>query len=386
MASEPLTEARLEDQLDDLLDAVLSSRRTAGRLAQAIAPLPREQQDFILHWVAVIARTNSEMAYQFAAAAPRALAALDLPSAEAWIIQAMDAYDREGLYRGSQVFKSIEEFAALARAGSSAVTFEQAAQVLQLFVCALSGRRVRLDTAAHPYTDTATLYLPPRIALAAAREDNFLLYKAMTTLLWAQGRYGTFNVDLQTVCDSYADRERALELLNFLETVRLDAQIARVLPGLAREMASLRGHDEPDARCARLRDASATVNDSIALLAVLYPDFTLPRYAYMATLQPGHATAVRRARLAREKSELRSVLSEMLKKRDGRPPEPGSPADRFAIERRNERSPDGSMQYAFRLDGAAVAPPANVSQLIDSILQDLGDIPDDYLVAAGDGA
>jgi nitric oxide reductase NorD protein len=32
-----------------------------------------------------------------------------------------------------------------------------------------------------------------------------------------------------------------------------------------------------------------------------------------------------------------------------------------------------------------VAPPENVTQLIDSILQDLGDIPDDYLHAAGDG-
>ena len=162
VANEPLTVPALEDRLDDLLDAVLSSRRTATRLAEAIAPLPRDQQDFVLHWVAVIARTNSEMAYQFAAAAPQALATLDLSVAEAWIIQAVDTYDREGLYRGSQVFKNAAEFATLARGSASAVTFEEVAQVLQLFICGLSGRRLRLDTAPHGYTDTETIFLPPR--------------------------------------------------------------------------------------------------------------------------------------------------------------------------------------------------------------------------------
>jgi len=79
MPNEPLTAPALEDRLDDLLDAVLSSRRTATRLAEGIAPLPRDQQDFVLHWVAVIARTNPEMAYQFAAAAPQVVQAALAP-------------------------------------------------------------------------------------------------------------------------------------------------------------------------------------------------------------------------------------------------------------------------------------------------------------------
>ena len=72
-ASEPRTAFELEAALDELLDAVLSSRRTATHLAQEIAALPRAEQDFVLHWVSVIARTNAEMAFQFAAAAPHAL-------------------------------------------------------------------------------------------------------------------------------------------------------------------------------------------------------------------------------------------------------------------------------------------------------------------------
>ncbi len=388
IAGEPLAKAALEDRLDELLDAVLSSRRTANRLAEGVARLPRDQQDFVLHWVAVIARTNSEMAYQFAAAAPQALATLDAAAAEAWIIEAMDTYDREGLYRGSHVFKNANDIATRARAGFAALSFEEVAQILQLFICGLSGRRMRLDTAAHPYTDTETLYLPARIALAAVKGDNFLSYKAMATLLWAQGRYGTFNADPQTVCERYPDPQRALGILNFLETVRLEARIRDTLPGLARAMAALRGpHAKLDERLEPLQSVTANADDSIALLARLYGDYMPPHYPYMATLQPAQAAAVRRARLAREKEALRSALAGMLDEKNGEPGDKSRlQADRFSVDIDAQPGPDGSMGYHFKLDGEPVAPPENVSQLLDSILQDLGDIPDDYLVPAGDGA
>ena len=94
--SEPLSARELEERLDEALDAVLSSRRTAHPLALRLAPLERERQDFTLHWVGVIARTSSEMAYQFAALAPDALRSFDPATAEAWIIHAMDTFDREG--------------------------------------------------------------------------------------------------------------------------------------------------------------------------------------------------------------------------------------------------------------------------------------------------
>lgn len=388
VAVEPLDRAALEDRLDELLDAVLSSRRTATGLAEALARLPRDRQDFALHWVAVIARTNPEMAYQFAAAAPGALGTLDLPAAEAWIICAMDTYDREGLYRGSQAFKNTEEFAAPSRGVGSAVVFGDVAPVLQLFVCGLSGRRMRLDTAPLPYTDTETIYLPARIALAATSEDNFLIYKTMTGLLWAQSRYGTFGVDLRAACSAYRDPERALEILNFLETVRLEALIARALPGLARAMQRVRGRPpESNPELESLRRSTAAACDSIALLARFYDDFSVPRYPYMATLQPGQAAAARQARITREKNELRSALAGLAREKDREHGDADMDgADRFALALSLKPGPDEKARYLLKLDGEPVAPPEKVSQLLDSILQDLGEIPDDYLVAAGDGA
>ena len=387
MPNEPLTAPALEDRLDDLLDAVLSSRRTATRLAEGIAPLPRDQQDFVLHWVAVIARTNSEMAYQFAAAAPQALAMLDLSAAEAWIIQAMDTYDREGLYPGSQVFKNAAGFAMLARGGASAVTFEEVAQVLQLFICGLSGRRLRLDTAPHGYTDTETIFLPSRIALRPARDENFVIYKAMATLLWAQVRHGTFSIDLGAACAGYADPKRALDVLNTLENIRLEACIARTLPGLAREMQKLRGgKEQPDPRSTLLTMPAASVNDSVALLAEVYAgDMAPAHYIYVPTLQPEQAAAMRNARLAKEKAEFQSVLKHMLEQKDGSGSPQTRPGERFAVQASMQLAADGDTNHELLLDSEPVAPPGNVVQLMDSILQDLGEIPDDYLVAAGDG-
>jgi hypothetical protein len=109
---------------------------------------------------------------------------------------------------------------------------------------------------------TETLFLPPRMALYASCHSNFLAYKAMAGLMWAHVRYGTFSRDLQPVCDGYPDPVRALSILAELETVRLEARIAAVLPGLAREIGTLRdpGH-APDPRCVVLADAGATVTD-----------------------------------------------------------------------------------------------------------------------------
>lgn len=383
-----LTPAELERRLDALLNPVLSSRRTALPLAEGIAPLARELQDFALHWVEVIGRTNYELAYQFAAAAPAALVALDSAAAQAWIIHAMDSYDREGLHLGSEVFKNFSPF--IARPDQAqAVRYEEVAPVLELFVCGLSGRLMKIDTAPVAWTDTDTLYLPPRMAAGSSRAENFLIYKITATLLWAQSRFGTFNADLDAAVKRHADPSRALEWLNFLETVRLEAQFERLLPGLARDLANLRG-GAPDPRYAPLRAAGATVHDSIALLNTLPLSGEAPRHAWMGLLRPAEAHAARAARLAREKNALQNALAALLEEEsqaaDGNEGDAESNAESAAgFEVDVSADADGEMQVQLNLNGAPITPPQPVRNLLDSILQDLGEIPDDYLLPADHG-
>ena len=387
MTIPPLSESELDDRLDYLLNPVLSSRRTAAPLARLMAPLKRPLQDFVLHWIEVIGRTNYEMAFQFAAVAPAALARIDTATAEAWIIQAMDTYDREGLYRGGQVFKQIDSFLQRADATQGAL-FEDHAHILELFACGLSGRRLKLDLAAEPYTDTETLYLPPRIAAFPTRTENFNLYKILIALLWAQARYGTFHADVVAACAAYPDPARAAALLSHLETLRLETRIAATLPGIARDLARLRGAPA-DPRCAPLMAAAATVHDSLALLADLYHGFEPPASPCRITLH-ADALKVRDARLGRERGELAAALAQMLHEHVAAPEAPGdndaATEERFRVDMHESAAGDGAVAIELQLDGKPVAPPDNVTQLFESILQDLGQIPDEYLHAAGDGA
>ena len=378
-----MTTHELEDRLEALLNPVLSSRRTAAPLATALTTLTQAQQNFTLHWIEVVARTNYELAYQFAAAASEALRALDSSAAEAWIIEAMDSYDRAGLYQGTDVLRDFSRF-VVQTGHEHVVPYEAVATVLQHFVCGLSGRRMKIDLAPVAWTDTATIYLPPYMAAGASRSQNLLIYKIITTLLWAQCRYDTFGADLAGAVKGYDNPAQALEWLNFLESVRLEARIARALPGLARDLAALRGavHDHPiDGDYAALHAAGATVQHSIALLHTLPLSSNPPRHAWTGMLRPAEAAVTRAARLSKEKNSLQAALAALLA-------EQSQSNDDSALEQSNntagleaqlKSNADGELEYELHLDGNPISTPDHVRNLLESIVQDLGEIPADYL-------
>ena len=159
----PLTSGLIEERLDEILDAVLSSRRTATEPAHALAKRNRPEQDFIFYWLGVIIRTNSEMGFQFVSHASRAFELMDFDGVEAWIIDAMDIYDRRGLYPGSEAFSNAQPFAAEYALRPRRVEFEQINGILNSYVCGLSGRNLHLQEGDDTFTDTETLFLPPEV-------------------------------------------------------------------------------------------------------------------------------------------------------------------------------------------------------------------------------
>ena len=368
-----MSPAEIEAKLQNALEPVLSSRRTAAEAAAAIAALSPERQRFALHWVEVLARTSAELAFQLACAVADALAVLDTASAERWLIAAVDAYDRDGLYRGTEVLRNPGAFAGPGT--EHAVSFEQAAPVLRLFVQGLTGRAMAIEAAAHAYTDTETIFLPASIDACGSPRDNFLLYKATAALLWAQSRYGTFDVDIADVVAAHADPSKALTLLNALEGVRLDAQLARVLPGLAGDVQSLLGPSVTDPRVSLLAQPTATVHDSVALLGALYSDASQMKSRLPSVLEPALAAAARAARIAREKAALQSALARIVEEQQK---EHGDAVPCFTLEAPG-RSDDGGSDYILKLDGLPIALPDDLAQLAASIEQDLGEIPADYL-------
>lgn len=371
----------LQQRLDYLLGPVLSARRGTEALAQAIAALEEQQQAFVLHWIEVIDRSNYELAYQFAAAAPAALQRLDETAARTWLLDALDRYDREGLHSGTRALQDHAAYTGIAD-HAQAASFEQHANVLRLFVCGLAGRPLQLESAAVTCTDTDTLYLPSRITVMPSAAENFNIYKVLATLLWAQNRFGSHRSDLAAACAAYPDPQYATALLMHLETLRLTPRIAAALPGIARQLVAWQ-NGATDARCAPLAQPEATVEHSLALLADLYGRYEPPPQPWRIMLHT-EARSRRDARVQRERGELAALLAQLLEGQQQQGGGDDDAAGRFSID--SSTAADGSAEYTLKLDGRPLEAPRAVAERIESLLQDLGEIPDDYLLNEGEDA
>jgi nitric oxide reductase NorD protein len=403
MSQRPLNAHEIEERLDELLWAALSSRRTAAPAAEDLAELSRDAQEFVLHWVRVIEQTNSECACQFATHARTALACLgEHREVERWIIHAMDVYDRSGLYRAMDVFRNAEGFAEQARIREAGVLLEDVLGVLGGFVRGLSGRSLKLEAAEESHTDTETLFLPEVVSTLGDRDSNFRLYKTTAVYLWAQTRFGTWRVRLSESFARYRDPERARGLFQALEGLRLDGHIARELPGVHRDMRGLSALlDRPpcppgwEAYERRLSAAEATVQDTLELLSCVYESRAPAPGAlcFQGRLFPDRTEEVIARRLAEEKAGFRLALLHMEQELVGQQREsagkenPEAPVDSRAFKVRQvvPEKQGEDFRFGLTLNDTPVEPPEDVRGLMASIIQDLGEIPPDYLVPAGEG-
>jgi nitric oxide reductase NorD protein len=404
-SNEAISAEEMEDRLEEFIDAVLSSRRTAIGPARRLAQIDRSQQEFVLHWVRAISKTNAEMAYQFAAFATDALQCMDSEGVEAWIIQSMDSFDKKGLTEGIAKLHQPTEFARQRQQQSTGLALEDIKSVLQNFIQGLNGRPLKLDAGEAIYTDTETLYLPMHLSKLSTREGNFRLYKAMALHLWAQTWYGTWWIDPLSLSMDFFNKDKALLIYHALELIRLDARIAQELPGVYREMQALRatldtqGYPQSWAFAKRLlRSASATAKESWSLVSELYSGPVPQPCCYQGQLFPQRVHAVVEARKQREKSGFRLILAKLHEELDrGRTEDPAKSAEdletnaaepqtRFTTHWVAARDPAEGFTQEIYFEDKPISPPDALRGVMASIIQDLGEIPDDYLMPAGQGS
>ena len=390
----PLTIGLIEERLEEILDAVLSSRRTATEPARTLAKRHRPEQDFIFYWLGVIIRTNSEMGFQFVSHASRAFELMDFEGVEAWIIDAMDIYDRHGLYPGSEAFANVHLFAAEYALRPRRVDLEEINGVLDRYVCGLSGRNLHLQKGDDTFTDTESLFLPPEITQYSSSQQNFLLYKATATHLWAQTRYGTFkrkapgDALLSEKLNRFSDPEQARALFSRLEAHRIDACVRRDFPGITRDLQTLAlntntADSNPDLQQAMvaLESSGTTVEDTLRWVAqslgrnVVVPE-PLP---WQGVLKLEQAEAVLTMRIEHEREMLIASLSDMLDELADESDE----EDRQRFQLHDPQNQDSDEAVMLDLDGEAIKSTPEVAELLASILQDFQHIPPEYLAAAG---
>ena len=396
-----LRAVQIEEKLDELLGAVLSSRRTASGLARKLSGLEKEQQDFALHWAGVISRSNSEMAYQFVDHVCDGFRLMDMDDVTKWIIEAMDVYDRQGLYPGSASLREVETYAAKLSQKRHSVPFEDVVGILNKYVKGVSGRDLDIQSDAQAWTDTETIYLPTSFKWFDSEQLNFQLYKATGTFLLAQTRYGTFRVDPNTgvpfVCVAiaqYRDPTRALRIFESVEHMRLLSLMQAELPGLVRQMGELSASADSSLEIDGLsellepiRRPDSDVMDSIRILNELYHrNINVPASAcYQGIVDLEKIRHVTRKRVDREKEKFRSDLTMLAESLAGPDENNEGEQGKVNVTLAVDEYDAGESEMMLMLDGQPVVLPEDMAQTANSIIQDFGEIPQEYLVPAGDG-
>jgi len=386
----PLTYEAILVQLDEVLEVEFTFIR-AEQLAEVIAGMQCEQQDFILDWARRAAAINPELAFQFANRAKEVMEEVELEIVANWCLHAMDSYDRVGLQQAMSVIRDFDGFLAVGHQRAAGSLFEDAVGVLSPFVQGLDGRRLKVQLDDVAWTDGEILYLPEIMARLDNEADNFQLFKAHIAQLWAQTRCGTLNVNLAEVFVAYENPERAQQQFHLLETQRLNAFIKRELPGLFRMMMALGNKlDDPalpeawQLACEDLQRKEATVDDSLAWLAKLYDDQAHPGFCYQGQLKPTEAWDARQKRIELDKARLREMLrviaNEMMEGDEEReaPPE-------FDIKDKEDADEEQIVPFEIVLDDVPMPVPESVVEQLTSIMLDLSEIPPEYLDPAGDG-
>lgn len=384
---------RVQKDLEKATGNLIDRHGAGGELVSKFAALDRTNQDFIYHWADIIGDSNDELAGHFVNRSPYAFDRMDQSGVENWLMQAMDEFDNRGLGAGIEVLDQWPAFAETYARRHSCCEFDQVAQFLQHFVTGLGGRELTITTDPETYTDTEKLFLPEVMNDHDALEQNFSLYKLTAVHLWAQSWYGTWRYQVVERLIRSVDAEHLIAVFNRLECIRLDACIARELPGLARQLEGVAYEDEAHKAAwnkwldaaSFLQSVEASALDSLALAA----DFIskdLPRLKrYQGEIFIDRVRTALFARIEREKAAMKQALGELQKaieqaagdnaEMTQNPKELGE----FSLAEEGEGSSGGEANFELRYDGEAVEMTPELEALMGSIMQDFGEVPDDHM-------
>ena len=391
-------ERELQLRLELLVDQVLSSTNSVFEPAQALVGSSLADQERFIQSVDTLSSTDAMFAFQFCHFAPPSLKVIDEEDWQTWITHLLNIYNSQGLDNCINAMKKVDDYVDTITAAPTSVSFNDINRIVESVITGLNGRALKLEQSEQLFTDTEVINLPENISTFDNREDNFALYKSIAVHQWAQTWYGTWRVDVQQLVSNFADKQKAINLFHKLETVRLDANIKRDLPGIGRAIEkfnSLLVSSDLSApwqsAVTSLSAKEASAQDTARIVYELYDhDFTPEDTLYQGILNPALAKQAMDARVEQDKESLQLALDELQKESTNNnqdmPMDDDQEGNRFEVrEIEDEEMPDG-YRFELELDGETIQPPENIQELLESIQQDLGDIPDDYLSPVDDNA
>ena len=390
-----LNRVRIEKDLEKFTGGALSRHGNVDDLVSRIADLERDAQDFVYHWAELVGKTNMELAAHFVDKAPTAFGSMDIDGVEQWLDEVMQTFDHRGLGFAIEAIESVEDYAVDYAGRHSRCLFENVATFLRHFVHGLGGRELRISADRETFTDTDALFLPEHLGIFADGSENFTLYKLTACHLWAQTWYGTWHYQVVEKLIREHRTEQAVQIYNRLECIRLDACLARDLPGLGRELDAF-GWLDPDShaawtpwlqRAARLAEPGASAHDSLALIESFRDQTLPPLKSYQGEMFTGKVRQALFARVEREKQTLQRALSEMQQSlgiESGDDPDLTN-KEMIDLEAAEDWESGSEMSFQMSIDGDDVSIPDHLKDLLGSIMQDFGELPEEHMTPANVG-
>ena len=109
LAGPALDPETLEERLEAFLFAA-PSHRSATRIANGLAGLPRARQEFALRWAEIAAQSYTELGYLVAMLAPQLLDRLGTEGSEALVLAALERYDQSGGRAAMDLLRDIDGY------------------------------------------------------------------------------------------------------------------------------------------------------------------------------------------------------------------------------------------------------------------------------------
>ncbi|MEX2481829.1 MAG: VWA domain-containing protein [Gammaproteobacteria bacterium] len=381
---------RIRKDLERFTAGALARQANVEELVQRIAALDHRDQELVYRWAELIGQSNYELAVHFINRAPAAFAQMERGGVEHWVERAMTAFDNRGLGFAIDELEDVDAFAQQYASRHVRCGFEDTGVFLRHFVRGLGGRELRLQTDQATFTDTESLFLPDAVNLFPQPEQNFTLYKLTAVHLWAQTWYGTWRYHVVEHLIRQFDTEDMLAVFNRLECIRLDACIERDLPGLAREFRAY-GHVDPAAdalwdewrrRAAILIRPQASAEDSLTLIESFLEQPLPPLKLYQGDMFAGKVRQAMFARIEREKAAFQRALQDLRDEDDAEGGDGGDDAQQQMLElqmREDQAGGSGDANFKLTIDGELVNLNEHLQDLMGSIMQDFGEIPDEHL-------
>jgi len=195
----------------------------------------------VIEQLGILWPVSSQLCFDFLAHLKSGMTCLSIEQLPDWVRGILDVYEADGLRAARDYMDDVEGNFLCRIRGEKGLSLDEAIPKLQFYLRGLSGKTMELQKSTSFYTDTNSIFLPREIISTANVNDNFFIYKLLTSFLWAEIEldiYCQYQTDPETLEQgflSFEDQKLAMACYHLLQTVRIAEFLKSYLPGLMRD-------------------------------------------------------------------------------------------------------------------------------------------------------